>query len=858
MAIWSYIKFGVERPSTRRPSVGVKHIDSKRALKGFTARYGPDDSDLIPENSTTGQPENGYKFRGHMLDLRTLAFALTDKSYTLDSLCRALGVEHGKQHVARHGVVTKKYIDYNRRDVQATSEAAVKLLAEYTKHPISLQPTKAYSAASIGKAHLRAMGIAPILERQPNFTTAYLGFAQTAFFGGRTSAHIRKVLVPVVYVDFLSMYPTVNSLMDLWRFVIARETRVEHCQAETEYFLRGLTPEKLFRQKTWKQLPAFVKVIPNGDLLPSRAKYSVASNDWQVAVNYLYADDPATSEGLWFSLPDVVASVLLTKQIPVITDAFKLIPLGKLVDLEPIRLGGEVRVNPLTQDLFRTVIEQRKSLAKRKDMSKEDVNRLDKALKVLANATSYGIFAEMNRQESEKKIKVWCHGLDWKAYPCSVIHPEQPGEFCFPPLASLITGAARLMLALLEHSIRQADGTYAMEDTDSMAIVSTQKGSMIPCKGGNFRNGEGAEAVKALSWAQVQKIVKQFESLSPYDRKIIPGSVLKIEDDNYDPKTGKQRQLHCFAISAKRYALFLRPKNRPPILLRDKLNNNKDRWSRHGLGHLLNPTDPDASDRNWTAAVWEMMIRKACGLKAKELKFVRLPAIGRMTVSSPFLMKSFETMNAGKPYSEQVKPFNFLLTAHVSPFGHPDGVDPEKFHLITPYDSDPRTWLKKEWIDQRSKKRFLITTQGHYGSRQIARVKTYSDVIIEYEFHPESKCSDALGNPCDQQTIGLLQRRHVKIDQIKCIGKESNSLENVEEGMVHSEQSVYTEYADPKRSEWITKIQPALKILPLSVLVRECGTDLSRREIIELRAGRSRPHRKNQDLLRSILENLAF
>ena len=40
---------------------------------------------------------------------------------------------------------------------------------------------------------------------------------------GRTSAHIRKVTVPVVYTNFLSMYPTVNSLMDLWRFVTALE-----------------------------------------------------------------------------------------------------------------------------------------------------------------------------------------------------------------------------------------------------------------------------------------------------------------------------------------------------------------------------------------------------------------------------------------------------------------------------------------------------------------------------------------------------------------------------------------------------------------------------------------------------------
>ena len=858
LALWSYIKQGIEKPDPHRPGVGVKHIDSKRALKGFTARFGADLPDLIPEDSATGEPEKGYKFRGHLLDLRTLAFALTDRAYSLDSACRAFGVEHGKQHVTRHGIVTYDYIDYNRRDVQATAELAVKLLAEYAKHPVNLQPTKAFSPASIGKSYLHGMGITPILERQSDFPTACLGFAQTAFFGGRTSAHIRKVPVPVVYVDFLSMYPTVNSLMDLRQFLIAREVRVEHCTPEIEQFLRKLTPEKLFCPTTWKRFPAFVKLIPHGYLLPSRGKYSAVSNDWQVALNYLYSSDHASSEALWFSLPDVAASVLLSRKIPNIVDAFKLVPYGKSIELKSIRLGGEVCVNPLTQDLFRTVIEQRKSLPKRKGQSKEDVDRLGKALKVLANATSYGIFAEMNRQETEKRTKVWCYGIDRDPFQCSVIHPEQPGEFCFPPLASLITGAARLMLALLEHCVTQLGGTYAMEDTDSMAIVSTNKGSLISCAGGNFLTVAGEDAVKALSWEQVHQIVKKFEALNPYRRDIIPGSVLKIEDDNYDPKTGKQRQLHCYAISAKRYALFLWPKNGEPALLREKANNKKDRWSRHGLGHLLNPSDPEASDRDWTAAVWKMIIRKGCGLKTTAPRFAHLPAIGRTTVSSPFLMKSFETLNAGKPYGEQIKPFNFLLTAHVIPFGHPEGVDAEKFHLITPFDSDPRKWLDKEWIDLHSKKRFRITTQGYYGSRQTARVKTYGDVVTEYEFHPESKCADPSGEPCEKQTTGLLQRRHIKIDQIKCIGKESNSLESVDEGMIHSEQNVYTEYADPKRTEWITKIQPALRKAKLEALVEACGKRLCRREIIELRAGRKKPHRRTQQLLESILKRFGF
>jgi hypothetical protein len=130
-----------------------------------------------------------------------------------------------------------------------------------------------------------------------------------------------------------------------------------------------------------------------------------------------------------------------------------------------------------------------------------------------------------------------------------------------------------------------------------------------------------------------------------------------------------------------------------------------------------------------------------------------------------------------------------------------------------------------EWIDQHSKKKFRIKTHGHCGSRRTARVKTYGDVVTEYEFHPESKCADAFGNPCRRQTTGLLQRRHIKIDQIRCIGKESNSLENVDEGLVHSEETVYTEYADPKRSEWITKIQPVLKKAPLRALSKRVGND---------------------------------
>jgi hypothetical protein len=229
-----------------------------------------------------------------------------------------------------------------------------------------------------------------------------------------------------------------------------------------------------------------------------------------------------------------------------------------------------------------------------------------------------------------------------------------------------------------------------------------------------------------------------------------------------------------------------------------------------------------------------------------------------MSISSPAVMRPLAKLNQGKTYAQQIKPFNFLITCHVKAFGHPPGTDPEHFHLIAPYEIDPAKWLKKDWIDQYSGKVYRISTSGHYGNRWTARVKTYGEVLEEYEYHPESKCADKQGNPCDKQTIGLLNRRRIRIGAIKYIGKESNSLEDVEGGLVHSEQNVYTEYPDPNRDEWMTKILPALKKIPLRNLVEECCGRLSRRALIDLRAGRSRPHRKNRELLESILRKLVF
>jgi hypothetical protein len=367
--------------------------------------------------------------------------------------------------------------------------------------------------------------------------------------------------------------------------------------------------------------------------------------------------------------------------------------------------------------------------------------------------------------------------------------------------------------------------------------------------------------------------------LNPYKGEAGKGSILKIESDNFNPRTKEPRQIYCFAISAKRYALFLLDENGNPKLLRNSCpfcgrknkttsalcvkcsrpvepNNEEDRWSEHGLGHLLNPSDPESDDREWIAQAWLRMIRQHFGKKMSEPAFATLPAVGHTTVSSPNVMRSLKGLNVRKSYANQIKPFNFLLSCHVRQLGHPPNVNPEKFHLIAPYTSDSREWLKTKWINQYSGKTYRITTEGHHGSLDSARVKTYGEHLREYEVHPEAKCADARGKPCGKQTVGLLQRRHIKIDVVKFIGKESNNLEEVEAGMIHSAKNVYTEYPDPRRDEWQTKVVPALNKISISRLVKLSG--LSRRAIIDARTGHRRPHSKNQELLTANVRKLGM
>ena len=310
--------------------------------------------------------------------------------------------------------------------------------------------------------------------------------------------------------------------------------------------------------------------------------------------------------------------------------------------------------------------------------------------------------------------------------------------------------------------------------------------------------------------------------------------MLRLEDVNLDA-SGNQRQLWCYAISAKRYVLYSKVERDEPQLVK---------WSEHGLGHLLNPTDPDSDDRDWMRQVWEWIVREELGLSSVEPPWLDRPAVSRLTISSPELWRPFDELNQPATYGEQVKPFNFMIAAHVRRFGHPVGVDPEHFHLIAPFELDPRKWETVPWIDRYSGKPFRISTDVDLHRPDMALVKSMRDVLAEFQTHPEAKSADRFGRRAGRQTVGLLQRRTVKETFIAHVGKEANKLESIEVGFEHDLDAVRTEYPRTGHDHWTAVVLPLLRQADVRTLASETG--MSSRQLRNLVAGKARPHPSNQ------------
>jgi hypothetical protein len=779
-------KTGQMEPNPDRPRIRVTSKDSKSA---FIALMRPRVAEEWPA--------------GRFLDLHTLAFALHSESYSLDRACAAFGVP-GKVKHEPTGKVSAAEIDYCRQDVRATTDLLNALRREFDLHPIGLQPDRAYSPASIAKAYLDAMGITPPKDKfkTPN---RIFGIAMQAYYGGRAECRIRHVPVPIVHTDFTSQYPSVNALLGNGDILTAQDLSFVEATGDVRRLLNTVTLERAFDPRFWKQLKFFALVRPNQDIFPVRALYNNETQN--IGVNRLTSDKP-----IWFAGPDVVASILLTGKVPHIEKAVRIVPDGKQAGLQPTKLRGMVTINPKTDDFFRHVIEQRKL-----HKSNESLSHF---LKILANAGSYGLFVELTPEKPKKptNIKVFS---GQESFPQLSDVLENPGRWYFPPVAALITAGGRLLLAMLEKCVTDSGGSYLFCDTDSLCIVASKRCELVSCPGGSHKKRDGEQAIKALSWKEVEKIAVKFTALNPYDPQAVPGSILKIEDVNFDSNK-KQRQLYGYAISAKRYALYQRTGKEIAII--DP--------KAHGLGYLFPPKTASREEQDWTYEAWNGLLCEALGLPLSRPSWLDLPAMMRIVLSTPHVLQRL---------GRYTRPFNFLLCPLIDTVaGYPAGVDPKHFTLITPFTKQQERWLEAECINVCDGKTYrLALSQSAKLDKAIPQ--TFGYILRLYPCHPESKSLAPDGSPCSATARGLLQRAGVTAEKFRYVGKETDRRWEQGEDLRLTSFSPVEYSASGKMAVADAALLEEMSKRPMREMIRQTGLSQHTLEAIrERKAVRSR------------------
>ncbi len=731
----------------RDPHIRVKHLNARAALIDF-ARPGK-------QEDSRGERNRGIKVkahRGYFLDLKTFAAALTSQSFSLKRLAAFLDVPTQKLETEEHGgPITAEYLDYARADVQASWECLVVLKTRYANHGLDTEAHRILSEASIGKAYLKQMGVEPLLSYQPDIDRMIFGVIMASYYGGRAEVRIRRTIREVLYCDFKSMYPTVSTLMGLWPFVIGSPLAWTDTTRETQAFLDRVTLDDLQDKQTWTHLKTLARIRPDNDTLPVRAKYDEKVNT--IGLNNLTRQEP-----LWYTLADCIASKLLSGKSPLIEQALTFDPGPPQQGLSPIDIMGrdDCRIDPNTDDMFRRLIDLR-------DEAKTTGDPVQKALKIVANATAYGIFVEINRDDAPKPEPLTVFAPNGESIAIESTALEEPGRYFHPLLGTLITGAARLMLALAERLTLDQGLEWVFCDTDSLAIAKPE---------GMERDEFETRAKSVIDW---------FIPLNPYQK---PGSILKIEDINYEQDANVLKPLYCFAISAKRYALFNIDKDGKPVLRKA---------SAHGLGHLMEPYSEDEAlaelpkpqfplheigVKRWQHDLWVKIIEAASSGHPEKVSYdwhpaLQKPALSRYSASSPALLTWMKHYNSDKPYWEQIRPFGFLVspmarTGLFAAMPEPKLVDPHRRGRppkppepkpIAPFDIDPGKAVANAFDRE--------TGEPVHADQ----LKTYAEVLCQYHLSSENKFEN--GAFTDQ---GETWRRHVIADSFVLIGKEANRV----------------------------------------------------------------------------------
>src|SRR5579863_2757960 len=99
-------------------------------------------------------------------------------------------------------------------------------------------------------------------------TKKTMGYVMASYYGGRSEVRTRRIAVPVICVDFTSMYPTIFSLQKLQALIGCLRVNQRTVTKDARHFLGTVTLDSLYDPAVWPSLNRIALVQPDGDVVP--------------------------------------------------------------------------------------------------------------------------------------------------------------------------------------------------------------------------------------------------------------------------------------------------------------------------------------------------------------------------------------------------------------------------------------------------------------------------------------------------------------------------------------------------------------------------------------------------------------
>jgi hypothetical protein len=217
----------------RLPAIRIKNISGNAAFIQFATP--------LRTKSEKKQVPTHKVYRGYVLALKTLGYAMSNESFDgIDEVAKTFGVE---THLQNKKGITENTIRNNVEKTLTVHNLYCKIIS-VLEDTFLVKPNdsnKLYSPASIGKLYLEKLNIKPLLEKDPDFSKEIMGHLMSAYYGGRVETRIRKIPMPVTYLDCTSTYPTLFSLMGMHSFLSAEKIETTDTTQQTQKFLDEIT-----------------------------------------------------------------------------------------------------------------------------------------------------------------------------------------------------------------------------------------------------------------------------------------------------------------------------------------------------------------------------------------------------------------------------------------------------------------------------------------------------------------------------------------------------------------------------------------------------------------------------------------